>query len=156
MLNFHPLQGDLCFYATFLHLLNFFFSWCRLCIPLSCNAARQIYVYIWNCYPNGNELLPCCCKAWRSVVYPCSSLEVLPCRSLSRYKLFLVCTLYYLPPDILSLFLKTQRFSVNDLVMSETTLDGWCQLYISKRTFRLQELKAMKKNQKSLIPVQFV
>ena len=36
-----------------------------------------------NSYPNGNKLLPCCCKAWRSAVYLCSSLEVLPCRSLS-------------------------------------------------------------------------
>ena len=41
--------------------------------------------------------------------------------------------------------------------MSDTTLDGWCQLYISKRTFKLKELRAMRKNnQKSLISVHFV
>ena len=35
-----------------------------------------------------------------------------------------VCTLCYLPQDLLSLFLKTHHVSVNDLVMSYTTLGG--------------------------------
>ena len=89
--------------------------------------------------------MPCCCKAWRSAVYLCNSLEFLPYRSLSHYYLLLVCILCCLPRDILSLSLKAQRFSVNDLVMSNTTLEGWCQLYTSKRTVRLKELRAMKK-----------
>ena len=43
-----------------------------------------------NSYPNGNKLLPCCCKAWRSAVYLCSSLEVLPCRSFFFFFFFLI------------------------------------------------------------------
>ena len=42
LLNFHPLGGDFCFYATFLQLLSFFLLLSRLCIPLFCNAAQQI------------------------------------------------------------------------------------------------------------------
>ena len=67
-----------------------------------------------------------------------------------------MCILCYLPRDILSLSLKTHHVSVDDLVMSYTTLGGWCQLYSSKRTVRLKELRAMKKNQKILVFVHFV
>ena len=35
--------------------------------------------------------------------------------------------------------------------MSYMTLDGWFQLYTSKRTFRLKELRAMKKKKKKFI-----
>ena len=34
--------------------------------------------------------------------------------------------------------------------MSNTTLEGWCQLYTSKRTVRLKELRAMKKKSEKL------
>ena len=56
-----------------------------------------------------------------------------------------MCILCYLPRDILSQSLKTHHVSVNDLVMSYTTLGEWCQLFTSKRTVRLKELRAMKK-----------
>ena len=77
-----------------------------------------------NSYPNGNKLLPCCYKAWRSAVYLCSSLEVLPCRSLSPPLFLLVYISCYLPRDIPLLSLKTHRLSVNKLVMNKATLDG--------------------------------
>ena len=71
-------------------------------------------LWIWNSnsYSNGNGLLPCCYKAWRSAVYPCSSLVVLQCKNSSRFQLLLVCILCYLPQEILSLSLKTHRLSV--------------------------------------------
>ena len=130
-----------------------FFSWCRLCIPLSCNAAWEIYIFRneivtqteMSCCPVAVKLgvesfiLAVHFKSFRVGVYRVTSfsLSVLFVTFLQRY------------------FRYFWKHNVLVLVMSEMTLDGWCQLYISKRTFRLKELIAMKKNQKSLIPTQF-
>ena len=52
---------------------------------------------------------------------------------------------------------KAHHFSANDLIISNTTLDQWCQLHTSKRTAKLKELRAMKnENKKSLLSAHFV
>ena len=44
-LNFHPLKGIHVFVLFFCCCSIFSFSWCRLCIPVSCNAAWEIYIF---------------------------------------------------------------------------------------------------------------